>query len=112
MQKEFFEQVEVINYIEKNYPELLYCASAGGMRTSIGTGAKMKRMGYKKGFPDLFIYEPCGGFFGLAIELKCDKGTVQPHQTAWLGKLTMRGYKAVVCYGHEEAINTIKDYLK
>ena len=71
----------VINYLKLSYPNALYCASAGGMRTSFLQAVKMKRTGYVKGFPDLFIYEPRGSFYGLAIEMKKEKGgTVSPEQ--------------------------------
>jgi len=54
---EEFVQIAVVNYLKYQYPNALYCASAGGVRTSIKQAIKMKRTGYVKGFPDLFIYE-------------------------------------------------------
>ena len=35
---------------------------------------RLKASGYKRGFPDVFVYEPRGPFHGLAIELKKEKG--------------------------------------
>ena len=61
------QQEIVIKYLRLAYPHALYCASAGGMRTSYLQAIKMKRTGYVKGFPDLFIYEPNQDFHGLAI---------------------------------------------
>ncbi len=75
------QQEIVIKYLRLAYPDALYCASAGGMRTSYLQAIKMKRTGYVKGFPDLFIYEPRGEFHGLAIEMKKEKGgTASPEQ--------------------------------
>ena len=37
---------------------------------SARTGAIFKRMGVRKGYPDLSLMEPHGGYFGLFIELK------------------------------------------
>ena len=48
-------QEAVINYINAQYPGTLYCASAGGVRTSMKQAIKMKRTGYVKGFPDIFM---------------------------------------------------------
>jgi len=74
---------------------ILFCASAGGMRTSIGTAVKMKRAGYKKGFPDIFIYEPKGRFHGIAFELKVENHSKNEAQDEWIAELNKRGYYAV-----------------
>ena len=106
------QQEIVINYIKLAYPDALYCASAGGMRTSYLQAVKMKRTGYVKGFPDLFIYEPRGGFFGLAIEMKKEKGGVaSPEQKRWQDQLRNRGYASYICKGNEEAIKVIDEYF-
>ena len=90
---------------------ILYCASAGGVRTSIGTAVKMKRAGYKKGFPDIFIYEPRLGYKGLAIELKSgSRPTVE--QKEWQRELIMKGYAALIMPSNmelQEAITWFKD---
>lgn len=54
--------------------DILYCASAGGIRASAWAGAKLKKMGYKRGFPDIFIYVSKNGYNGLAVELKSRTG--------------------------------------
>ena len=41
---------------------------------------RLKATGYKRGFPDVFVYEPRGAFHGLAIELKKDKGGRVSHE--------------------------------
>ena len=106
------QQEIVIKYLRLAYPEALYCASAGGMRTSYLQAIKMKRTGYVKGFPDLFIYEPRGGFFGLAIEMKKEKGGVaSPEQKRWQDQLRNRGYASYICKGSEEAIKIIDEYF-
>jgi hypothetical protein len=105
-------QETVIKWLLLQYPHALYCASAGGMRTSQGTAIKMKRAGYVKGFPDLFIYEPRGKYHGLAIELKREKGgQVSPEQNEWRNALESRGYCAYICRGFEEAREKIEWYL-
>jgi hypothetical protein len=106
------QQEIVINYIKLAYPDVLYCASAGGMRTSYLQAVKMKRTGYVKGFPDLFIYEPRGAFYGLAIEMKKEKGgTASPEQKRWQEQLRNRGYASYICKGKDEAIKIIDEYF-
>jgi hypothetical protein len=106
------QQEIVIKYLRLAYPDALYCASAGGMRTSYLQAIKMKRTGYVKGFPDLFIYEPRGEYNGLAIEMKKEKGGVaSPEQKRWQEQLRNRGYASYICKGSEDAIKTIDEYF-
>jgi hypothetical protein len=106
------QQEIVIKYLRLAYPNLLYCASAGGMRTSYLQAIKMKRTGYVKGFPDLFIYEPRNEYNGLAIEMKKEKGGVaSPEQKRWQEQLRNRGYSSYICKGSEEAIKVIDEYF-
>ena len=106
------QQEIVIKYLRLAYPHALYCASAGGMRTSYLQAIKMKRTGYVKGFPDLFIYEPNQDYHGLAIEMKKEKGGVaSPEQKSWQEQLRNRGYASYICKGNEEAIKVIDEYF-
>lgn len=106
------QQEIVIKYLRLAYPNVLYCASAGGMRTSYLQAIKMKRTGYVKGFPDIFIYEPNADYHGLAIEMKKEKGGVaSPEQKWWKEQLRNRGYASYICKGNEEAIKVIDEYF-
>jgi hypothetical protein len=104
-------QEAVINYINAQYPRLLYCASAGGVRTSMKQAVKMKKTGYVKGFPDIFIYEPRKEWHGLAIEMKTAKGVVSQSQKEWRKNLDQRNYMAFVCRSFDEAKIVIDEYL-
>lgn len=95
------------------YPELklLYAIPNGGKR-AIKTAVALKRQGVKAGVPDMCLPVSRGGFHGLYIELKRQKGgTVSEAQKAWIDSLNAQGYKAVVCHGADEAIAEIKDYF-
>ena len=73
---------------------------------------RMKATGYKRGFPDVFVYEPRGSFHGLAIELKKDSGgRVSPSQKEWQKALEMRGYMATIAKGYDEAVAIVTEYL-
>lgn len=91
--------------------------SPNGGKRHIKTAQKFKAMGTQAGFPDLFLFIPHGGYHGLFIELKRPKsqgkaqGRLSDSQKAMMAKLGDQGYRAVVCYGYDEAIQTIRDYL-
>ena len=73
---------------------------------------RLKETGYKKGFPDVFVYEARQGHHGLAIELKRDKGgRVSPSQKEWKEALEARGFCATIAKGYEAAKKIVDDYL-
>ena len=96
-----------------NYPELsmLTHIPNEGKRT-ISAGARLKREGLKKGYPDIILDVPNNNFHGLRIELKRRKGSKKTNeQKEWIKKLCDMGYAASFCYGWEEAWNFIHAYL-
>mgnify|MGYP001583849245 CR=1 FL=1 len=78
--------------------KVLFCASSGGMRTTMRTAVKMKRAGYSAGHPDIIIYEARGGWHGMAAELKCGSYAT-PEQKLWQADLTARGYYSIIIPG-------------
>ena len=109
--KEHELQKSIIKYLKLKYPKLLYCASVGGVRTSMRQAIKMKETGYKKGMPDIFFYEPVAPYHGLAIEVKIKKGRPTKEQLWWRDQLNSRNYISEITYGFEETINVIERYL-
>ena len=105
-------QEATVTYLQLKYKGIRYCASAGGLRTSITQAAKMKRAGYVKGVPDLQLMEARHNYYGLFIELKTKKGRLSPYQKQWIEDLNNKGYLAKCCKGLEEAIDLIDWYLK
>ena len=105
-------QEAIVTYIQLKYKGVIYCASAGGLRTSISQAAKMKRAGYVKGVPDLQIMEARHNYYGLFIELKTKKGRLSTHQIQWIDDLNFKGYLARCCKGLEEAMDLIDWYLE
>lgn len=92
-QREYRLQTWYARYLDSI--NVLFCASPGGMRTNIGTAVKMKNSGYKKGFPDIAIFEPRGPFHGLFVELKCGTKPSR-HQLGWRSALQWRSYKCII----------------
>ena len=109
---EYDIQRRLTEYIDTTFPDVLWCASAGGARTSMREAKRIKAAGYKKGFPDVFVYEPRGDHHGLSIELKRPKGgRVSPDQKRWREELEGRGFMATIARGYDEAVAILNEYL-
>lgn len=104
------EQQRVVEYLE--WKGICYVHTPNEGKRNPVTGNILKRMGMKKGFPDLFIYEPVGCYHGLAIEMKSKKGRPTDEQKKWIARLNERGYAAYIAYGADEAIRIIESYDK
>lgn len=109
------EQERLISWAswqQNRFPELklLFHIPNGGSRNTL-EAANLKRQGVKAGVPDLFLPVAKGTYHGLFIEMKWGKNTVTDKQDEWLHDLTVQGYKAAVCYGADEAIEIITNYL-
>ena len=108
--KEYQLQKAVCKYLDLQ--NVLYCGSMGGQyQVHMSQRIKAKKSGYKKGFPDLFIYEPRGNYYGLAIELKTGYNKASKPQLHWQKELNKRGYKAEICTGIDKALEVINTYL-
>lgn len=74
-------------------------------------GARLKKMGTLKGFPDLFLYIPRGGYCGLFVEMKVKGGSTSFEQRAIHKRMMGVGYYAAVCFGSVDTIALIKKYM-
>ena len=90
--------------------EMLHATPNGGYRPE-HIGAQLKAEGVKAGYPDISLDCARGRWYGLRIELKVGKNRPSAAQMLWIEKLRRYGYLAVVCYGFEDARNTILSYL-
>ena len=104
------EQIAVIEYCDlKGIP--IYHIANEGKRTRY-TGDLLKRMGMRKGFPDLCVPVAKGKYHGFYIEMKSHKGKPTNEQISWLKRLKSQGYATAICYGSQEAITIIEKYMK
>lgn len=95
------------------FPELalLYHVPNGGSRKKAEAG-RFRAEGVKAGVPDLCLPVARGGFHGLYIELKRQKGSkTSDDQKAWLSNLEKQGYFVALCKGWEAAAKVITEYL-
>ena len=83
----------------------------GKGKSAVIRGLKMVKEGLKKGVPDISLSVPRNGKHGLFIELKVGKNKTTADQNWWIYSLRAEGYAVEVCYGFEEAKDTIINYL-
>lgn len=82
----------------------------GGSRNK-AEAVKLKQMGVKAGIPDLCLPVPMGVYSGLYIEMKYDTGRLEDSQKKMLKTLAAAGHYCTVCYGAEEAIRVLEEYI-
>ena len=105
--------IEWKNLMVNQFPELkyLYHCPNGGSRNP-AEAQKLKRMGVLPGVSDLHLPVARGGFHGLWVEMKRQKGgKLSKDQKEWLDGMNEEGYLAVRADGAEEACDIIYKYL-
>ena len=110
------EQAYIVSWAkinESRYPELklLYHIPNEGKRSG-REGARMKRLGLRRGVSDLCLPVARCGFHGLYIELKAQDGRTTAEQNEFIKDVLGQGYYARVCFGADEAVMVLEDYLK
>ena len=123
--KEADEQAALFRWAEllqNRIPELaLLNGSLNGVYLSKAQAGKAKAAGMKKGFPDINLPVPRGGYHGLYIELKIKpyRGSTgrkaypktSKEQIWWNEQLIEQGYRAVFRSGFDAAKDEILNYL-
>lgn len=109
------EQIAVIQWAiwnESRYPELkwLHHIPNGGSRNRL-EAVKLKQMGVKAGVSDLCLPYPKGVYCGLYIEMKFGNNQQQDTQKEFLQDMTEAGHFVATCYGAEEAVRVLEEYL-
>lgn len=92
---------------------LLWCHVPNGEKRTEAVGRKLKRLGVKRGVPDVLIFDPPPAYpvaVGAALELKTAKGRVSRHQVWWVDGLRERMWLAAVVRGPEEAAERLKEW--
>lgn len=115
------EQIALFMWAALNvntWPELKYMfAIPNGMYTpNKRVAGRMRAMGMKRGVSDILLPVKRGEWSGLFLELKkrkteTAKGVVQPEQKEFGEFVVSQGFGFIVCYGFEQARDTILEYL-
>lgn len=108
------EQIAFIEWcdLQPEIKGLMVHIPNGGSR-HILEAVKFKKMGVRKGFPDLFLPIPRGPYHGLLIEMKRRNTRLNctEEQKRWINKLCELGYFAIATEGCDNAIEMTKIYL-
>lgn len=113
MMNEHKEQCLLVEWFQLQYPMYkrhLFSVPNGGFRSKAAAG-KLKAEGVMPGVFDLFLMVARPGCPGMWIEMKTKGGRVSDHQKDFKAKAESQGYKAVVCYGFDDAKQAIQEYL-
>lgn len=119
-QAEAIEQARLLKWshrvdVRALMPDLrwLHHSPNGGKRDAL-TGATMKAMGVKPGFPDLILPTACNPIYpaGLVIELKQGRGRASGEQDEWMQHFEKNGWCVELCYGSDEARLVILNFFR
>ena len=102
-------QMACASYLD--HLRVLYTHVANERQTSPMRGAKLKKMGVKRGVPDILIFDPIGIYNGLAIELKVGRNKPTEDQHKWMALLRERGWLCAVARDFDEFKIAVDSYF-
>ena len=120
-------QLAIVEYLQWQYPEVLFSSDMGGIKLTIGQAKQVKSLQGGRGWPDIFIAQPANGFHGCFGEIKTSAGEVYifdengnprlrqsqhiQEQNHVLKQLRLLGYQADFWCGFDDAKSYIDSYL-
>lgn len=123
LQPEFILQTELCEFLEWQYPEVLFLSdTVDKLKLTFPQQGRNKKI-QKKHFkcPDLLILEPRGRYCGLFIELKVEtpfkingelkKSEHLEGQQRAIDQLEKKGYYACFSWGFERTVKLIRLYM-
>lgn len=106
------EQQKLVLKLNWLYPDLIFFAIPNGGFRKKSEARRLKLEGATPGVPDLFIAQSNKNYNGLFIEMKIETGKVSKAQQEMHVRLQKKGFKVVIAYSADEAIDFIKKYLE
>lgn len=112
--EEALEQIKALDWLRDTRPDLAHAAIhiPNERKANPWYGAFLKKMGVKRGVPDLFWPKPRLGYHGLFIEVKKIKGRPTKEQREFIKEVVCDGYYASFAYGHQEIISILSWYFE
>lgn len=98
--------------VRREHPELKYLYHIPNERSDKRQAAILKKMGVKRGVPDLCLPVARGKYHGIYIEMKrSDGGRVSDDQIWWKEQLEANGYACQICNGWKAGRDWLLWYL-
>jgi hypothetical protein len=112
IQSEANLQQQCVKWFDMQYPQYsryLFHIRNGGSIKSAREGLKFKRMGVRKGIPDLFLSLPTDMWHGMYIELKKKGGKPSKEQieNGEFFKKVRYGFVVVYMFLHEKYVESL-----
>ena len=107
-QNEFKLACAIADYLDRCAPSLPFTHVPLGEHRNAVTGARLKRMGTKRGWPDYVCPVPPHGRL-LAMELKAEGGRQSPDQKAVQAQLEAAGARYVVIRSLDDLRQTLAE---
>lgn len=96
----------------QQHPELnLFIHLRNESMDHVAARRAFKRLGVKRGVPDLFLPVPRGERHGLWLELKSPTGRLSPEQKMWREALRAQGYAWEMARTLDEALTITLGYI-
>lgn len=114
IQSEANLQQQCVKWFDLQYPEhsrYLFHIRNGGSIKSAREGLKFKRMGVRKGIPDLFLSLPTDTYHGMYIELKKKGGKPSPEQLDNCRHFRIVGYEFEIIDDFDVFVKIVKLYM-
>lgn len=101
-----------MKWINMQYPKAMAFHIPNGGKMNVATGARLKRMGVRRGVPDICV--PCAHYEyrGLYIELKAEGKKPTPEQRKVLEHLEQQGYFVAVCDSFDKFKACVDWYMR
>lgn len=103
------EQQAVIKYCDLKHIPIFHIPNGGSRNAR--EAANLKKQGVRPGIPDLMLPVAKQGYHGLFIEMKVGYNKPTENQEKWMDLLSKNGYLVKTCWGADEAINLITNYM-
>ena len=117
VQHERMLQESCVTWFRYQYPTIPIVSSVNGTELS-GTKQQriikwkaLEREGAVAGAPDLFVFFPAGGFYGLCVEMKYKAGKQGPKQKEFQAKVEPMGYKYITVRSFDQFQEDVNEYL-
>lgn len=106
------EQIKFVGRVRAFWPDTVVFAIPNGGNRGKMEATKLKEEGVLAGVSDLFVAEPRDEWHGLFIEMKRVSGGATSDRQEWfIQEMRIRGYRAEVAHGADEAWRIFLEYM-